>query len=204
MRPFASYIISLTGTVLDIKDAIDCIADVIGDQPDALPNLLDRYYSDDENDDDDALPNKIEETIEIWHPHDCVWIEDIETLSAEMAATAPDLYFSFSGHIEDPSSGANDEMDFQISYKGKKLFSQTTDWYWFIHMDDYPSYSAFSSKFCDLYGNPRYSADDYEGFRACSDEWYVMDGGQGEFSIKAPLRDPIRIKPKKAKGKLIP
>ena len=197
MRPFASYEIALRGTLLDVKEAIDCIADVVKDQYDALPNLFDKHspnIDDDDDDDDNVIPSDIEETIAIWQTHDCVWLEDLETLAADIASFAPNLIFSISGHIEDPSDNAEDEMDFKIWYTNKKLLSQSTDWYWCIHMDDFPDYDTFCSKVCDLYGNPRYSEDDYLGFRASADEWYILDGGHGEFSTNVPLRDPVRIK----------
>ena len=195
MRPFASYEITLRGTLLDVKEAIDCIADAVRDQHDALPNLFDKYSPNvDDDDDDNVVPSDIEETIAIWQTHDCVWLEDLEALAADIASFAPNLIFSISGHIEDPSDSAEDEMDFKICYNNKKLLSQSTDWYWCIHMDDFPDYNTFCSKVCDLYGNPRYSEEDYLGFRASADEWYILDGGHGEFSTEAPLQDPVRIK----------
>ena len=51
MRPFASYEITLVGSFFELKEAIDCIADAIEDQPDVLPNLLDKYYSYEDEDD---------------------------------------------------------------------------------------------------------------------------------------------------------
>lgn len=196
MQAFASYEITLIGTDFEVKEAIECIADIIGDQGDTLTNLLDRYYSDDEEDDEDSedLTSTFEETIEIWQTHDCVWIEDIEKLAMDIAANLPNLQFSISGHIEDCADDAEDEMDFKVFYKSKKLFSQSTDWYWYIHMDDFRDYSDFAAKICDQNRNPRYSKEDYEGFKACADEWYVMDSGMGEFSTNAPMGDPVRIK----------
>ena len=196
MRPYASYTITLKGTELDIRKAIFCITDIIGDQGNVLPELLDRYDYDEINEDDPAV---YEEEIEIWQTRDCVWLEDIESLAADIAITVPNVQFSLSGHIEDPSEDAGDEMVFKIYYQSGKLLSQSTDWYWYVHMDDFPDYASFSAKVCDLYGNPRYSEEDYEGFRACADEWYVLDGGQGEFSTDAPLRDPVRIKLKQSR-----
>lgn len=197
MRAYASYEIKLLGTDSEINGAIDCIADVIGDQADVLPHLLDRYYSDDDEDDDDKQPlGAFEETIEIWQTHDCVWVEDIQKLAVEIALNAPNLQFSIAGHIEDASDDARDEMDFKITYKERKLFSQVTDWYQYIHMDDFKNYSAFAAKFCDRHGNPRYTKEDFEGFRDSADEWYVLDGGSGEFSTRAALGDPVRVKVK--------
>jgi len=123
----------------------------------------------------------------------------LEDLAIDIATTVPAIHFSIKGHIEDTSDNAGDEMDFHIYYQEGKLFSQTTDWYWYLHMDDFPDYASFCVKVCDLYGNPRYSEEDYEGFRACADEWYILDGGQGEVSTDAPLRDPVRIKLKQSR-----
>ena len=191
MLPFASYDIILRGSEVEIRKALFCITDRIGDQGNVLPELLDRYDYDEVDEDDISV---FEEEIEIWQTHDCVWIEDLEDLAIDIATTVPAIYFSIKGHIEDTSDNAGDEMDFRIYYQEGKLFSQTTDWYWYLHMDDFPDYASFCVKVCDLYGNPRYSEEDYEGFRACADEWYVLDGGQGEFSNDVPLRDPVRIK----------
>ena len=197
MRPFASYEITLVGSFFELKEAIDCIADAIEDQPDVLPNLLDKYYS--YEDEDDIIQDKTEESIEIWQTHDCVWLEDIVTLAIQIATFATSLTFSISGHIVDPSDSAEDKMDFKICYENNKLFSQSTDWYWLIHMDDFPDYASFCSKVCDLYGNPRYSEEDYLGFFSTADEWYILDGGQGEFTTHPTFTDPIRIKLKKKK-----
>ena len=84
---------------------------------------------DDEDDCDDVSPIYAED-IEIWQTHDCVWIEDIQKLAVEIAINAPALQFSISGHIEDCSDNAGDEMDFKLVYAGKKLTSQTPVWYW--------------------------------------------------------------------------
>ena len=54
MRPHASYDITLSGSAEDILEALFCITDVICDQNEVLPQLLDKYDSDeDEIDDDD-------------------------------------------------------------------------------------------------------------------------------------------------------
>ena len=200
MRSFASYNIALSGTKLDIREALFCLADVICDQENVLSELLDKYdyeddWDDEDEDDGDTSSTCIEE-VEIWQTHDCVWIEDIEKLATEIALNAPDLQFSFSGHIEDHADNAGDEMDFKLVYNGKKLIKQITDWYQYVHLDDFKNYADFASKVCDLYGNPRYSEEDFEGFKQCADEWYILDGGQGEFSTDAPLGDPIKVKVK--------
>ena len=200
MRSFASYDVTLSGTKSDIREALFCLSDVICDQENVLAELMDKYdYEadwDDEDADDDDISPICTEDIEIWQTHDCVWIEDIEKLAIEIALNAPDLQFSFSGHIEDCSDNAGDEMDFKLIYNGKKLIKQITDWYQYIHMDDFKNYADFASKVCDLYGNPRYSEEDFEGFKQCADEWYILDGGQGEFSADATLGDPIKLKVK--------
>ena len=118
MRPYASYTITLKGTEVDIRKAIFCITDIIGDQGNVLSELLDRYDYDEIDEDDPAV---YEEQIEIWQTRDCVLLEDIESLAADIAITVPDLQFSISGHIEDPSEDAGDEMDFKIYYQSKKL-----------------------------------------------------------------------------------
>ena len=209
MRPHASYDITLSGSAEDILEALFCITDVICDQNDVLPQLLDKYDADEDeidDDDDDCHIAKVddassilEETIDIWQTEDCVWIEDIEKLAAELAICAPTIKFSISGHIDDTSDNAGDEMDFKISYSNNKLISQKTDWYQYIHMDDFEDYYEFGDRFLGADGKPRYSQDDYEGFRQCADEWYVLDGGKGEFSTNAPLGEPVRIKLKKPK-----
>lgn len=196
MRPFASYEITLRGTEAEIRKGLFCITNIIGDQGNVLSELMDLYYSDEMDDND---PSVTEEQIEISETYDCVWIEDIEKLAIDIAMAVPAMQFSIKGHIEDTSDNAGDEMDFHIYYQQGKLFSQATDWYLFIHMDDFSDYASFSAKVCDLYGNPRYSEEDYEGFRACADEWYILDSGQGEFSTDAPLHDPVRIKLNKSR-----
>lgn len=196
MRSFATYIIKLSGARPDIYEAVSCMCDVICDQGSILAELLDKYSCSDDWDDEDDISSQTmcEEEIEIWKTHDCVWIEDIEKLALDIAVNAPNLHFSFFGHIEDCADDAGDEMDFNISYKSKELFSQTTDWYWHIHMEDFRNYTDFSAKISDQYGNPRYTREDYEGFLQTADEWYVLDSGMGEFSTNAPMGDPVRIK----------
>lgn len=200
MRSFASYDITLSGTKSDIREALFCLSDVICDQENVLAELMDKYdYEADWDDEDDCDDNGsyiCTEDIEIWQTHDCVWIEDVQKLAVEIARNAPDLQFSISGHIEDCSDDAGDEMDFKLVYADKKLTSQTTDWYQYIHMDEFKNYAAFAAKFCDRHGNPRYTEEDFNGFRDCADEWYVFDSGYGEFSTTAPLGDPVRLKVK--------
>lgn len=196
MRPFASYKITLRGAKAEIKKGLFCITDIIEDQENELSELIDRYDLDEMDENDPAVT---EEQIEIRETYDCVWIEDIEKLAIDIATAVPAVQFSVKGHIEDTSDDAGDEMDFHVFYQEGKLFLQTTDWYLYIHMVDFPDYASFSAKVCDLYGNPRYSEEDYEGFRACADEWYILDSGQGEFSTDAPLRDPVRIKLNKSR-----
>lgn len=58
----------------------------------------------------------------------------------------------------------------------------------------FENYNAFCRKFCDKYGYPRYTKEDYEGFRVCADEWYVLDSRRGEFSTDVPLENPVKIK----------
>ena len=191
MLPFASYEIKLRGTEVEIRRSLFCITDMIGDQGCVLPELLDRYDIDEIDENDLSVT---EEIIEIWQTHDCVWIEALEELAVNIATTIPTMQFSIKGHIEDASDGAGDGMDFHIFSQESKLFLQTTDWYVYVHMDDFTDYASFSAKVCDSHGNPRYSKEDFEGFRACADEWYILDSGQGEFSTDAPLHDPVRIK----------
>ena len=202
MKSYATYDISISGSKVDIREALFCMADVICDQNTTISELIDKYdfYDDIDDEDDDCTMvshASYEEDIEIWQTQDCVWIEDIQKLAEEIVSVAPEIRFSFVGHIEDCSDDAGDEMDFKILYKDKKLTLQKSDWYQFIHMDDFESYDVFASRFHNCYGQPRYSKEDFEGFRDCADEWYVLNGGKGEFSTNAPLGEPVRIKPKK-------
>lgn len=202
MKSFATYDISISGTKADIREALFCLADAIFDQETTISELIDKYDADDDIEDEDEEYTGItlsscNEDIEIWQTHDCVWIEDIQKLAEEIVSIVPEIIFSFAGHIEDCSDEAGDEMDFKITYKGKKLTLQKSDWYQYIHMDDFKNYAVFASRFHNRHGQPRYSEEDYEGFRECADEWYVLDGGNGEFSTNAPLGEPVRIKLKK-------
>jgi len=89
-------------------------------------------------------------------------------------------------------------MDFLIEYKKGKLTSKTSDWYIHIYMDDFEDYYAFAEKFAGSDGGTRYTEEDYNGFCECADEWYVLDGGNGEFSTVVPLGKAVKIKiPKK-------
>ena len=57
MRSFASYNIALSGTKLDIREALFCLADVICDQENVLSELLDKYdYEDDWDDEEENIP----------------------------------------------------------------------------------------------------------------------------------------------------
>lgn len=203
MRSHASYDITLSGTRKDLLQALFCLADIICNQDNILAELIDKYdldedFYEEECEDEEAII--CAEDIAIWQTCDCVWIEDIQGLAIEMARVAPEIRFSISGHIEDLSDNAGDEMDFIFTYENKKLFSQSTDWYQYIHMDDFDSYTTFATKFCDCYGKPRYSKEDFEGFKQCADEWYVLDSGAGEFSTNAPMGERVRIKISKAKS----
>lgn len=198
MQSYATYNISLTGSKIGIRKALFCLADIILDQGGTIAELLDKYDDNDDFDDDDdygLLKDQIyTEELEIWQTHNCVWMEDIQSLAINMALEAPEVCFSFVGHIEDHSENAGDEMDFRLTYDRRKLIEQTSDWYQYVCMDEYESYAAFAEKFCDSHGNPRYSKEDFDGFRQCSDEWYVLDGGTGEFSAKVLLNDPVKVR----------
>ena len=61
-------------------------------------------------------------------------------------------------------------------------------------MTTFGYYKEFCEQFSDLEGNPRYSEEDYLGFKECADEWYVLGSGKGEFSKDVPLGDPKKIK----------
>ncbi len=195
MSACATYTISLSGPSFDVMDMIAFLSEKINDQ-DCFQdfNLTNRFCDNDDDDEDDidfTLFHR-EELIEVYETHDCVWLEDIEDLAKAMVHESSDVLFSISGHIEDSES--DDMMDFKICYTGKKLISQSSCWYIYIHMDEFKSYESFCRKFSDKYGHPRYTEEDYEGFKACADEWYVMDSGMGEFSVDVSLNEPVRIK----------
>ena len=194
MNACATYTISLSGPSFDVMDIIAFLAERIDDQNcfDVF-NLKNRFSDNDEDDDDyDFTLLQREEYIEIYETHAYVWLEDIEDLAKEMVQISPSVLFCIAGHIEDSENG--DLMDFNIQYTGRKLTSQSSCWYIYIHMDEFENYNAFCQKFCDKYGNPRYTEEDYEGFCACADEWYVLDSGSGEFSTDVPLEEPTKIK----------
>ena len=154
MCAFASYVIALKGTYAELRDGLRCIIDTIGDQGNFLSELIARYNLDEI---DENNPAATEEQIEIRNARHCVWIEDLEKLAIDIAMAVPAMWFSIKGHIKDTSDGAGDEMDFLIFHQAGKLFLQSTDWYLYIHMDDFQDYASFSAKVCDLYGNPRFS-----------------------------------------------
>jgi len=194
MNACATYTISLSGPSFDVMDIIAFLAEQIDDQNcfDDF-NLKSRFSDNDEDDDDyDFTLLQRDEYIEIYETHAYVWLEDIEDLAKEMVQISPSVSFSIAGHIED--SEDSDLMDFNIQYTGRKLTSQSSCWYIYIHMDEFENYNTFCQKFSDKYGNPRYTEEDYEGFRACADEWYVLDSGNGEFSTDVPLEEPTKIK----------
>jgi len=218
----ASYSIMLCGNTAQLKEAAELLEDVINDHgcfSDYLQVCLngakqkysrDKYVEDDEDDwdddddyegdlDDAYTPQVKEEYFEIEETHACVWIEDILQLANDLAYYIPALSFSFSGHIEDSTHGVEDMMDFEIGYIDKKLTIKQTCWYICIYMDDFEDYDSFAQKFSDQHGNPRYSEEDYQGFLDCANSWYVLDSGQGEFSVDVPFEKSVRIKIKKPK-----
>lgn len=197
MNACANYVITLRGKDSDIAEAVEILSEVISDQDCFSPFLhrsscnADCEYT--------HSPSAVEESFIVKETHKCVWLEDILDLANILAYYLPAIAFSLSGHIEDFAGHIEDMMDFKITYQNKKLTSQSTCWYTHIFMDDFADYDAFCTAVCDLYGNPRYTEEDYEGFRDCAKEWYVLESGQGEFSTDVPFDDPVRIKVKRPK-----
>jgi hypothetical protein len=204
MKAYASYTVSLSGSYIDILDAVDFLSEEISDQDCWSEFKNDYFYDDDDYDEDDELekqessgtdtPDCLEEYFEVWETQKCVWIEDIQKVAAELACMVPELNFIIKGHIADNTDNADDMMDFLIEYKKGKLTSRTSDWYIHIYMDDFEDYYEFGDKFTGPNGTPRYSEEDYEGFCQCADEWYVLDSGNGEFSTDVPLGKPTKVK----------
>lgn len=203
MKAYASYTITLTGSYVDILDAVDFLSSEIDDQDCWGEFSNPCFYScDDEEDEDDGnddrgVNNSLSETFDVYETCKYIWLEDLSKLAAELSCIAPCLCFSISGYTTDNSDGSEEMMDYLIDYKNGKLLSRSSCWYIHIYMDEFSCYDAFRRKFSDKYGNARYSEEDYEGFRECAAEWYVLDGGNGEFSTNVPLGEPVRIKLKK-------
>ena len=189
--------ITLRGNDPNITEAVEMLSEVISDQ-DCFSTVL-RRPSHNADYEDTHSPSIVEESFMVEKTHKCVWLEDILDLANNLAYYLPGIAFSISGHIEDFAGHIEDMMDFRITYQNKKLTSHSTCWYIHIFMDDFADYDAFCTAVCDLYGNPRYTEEDYEGFRDCAKEWYVLDSGQGEFSTDVPFDDPVRIKIKRPK-----
>lgn len=193
MGAYASYRITIVGNAIDINRAIKKLRDTIPDQECFRFHSLSNYSAKEY----DLSSSFIEVSFHVVKTHSCVWIEDIGDLANYLAFYIPALSFSISGRIYDCTDDLDDMMDFRINYRPKKLTMECTCWYIHIFMDNYVDYDAFCSIICDQYGNPRYSEEDYNGFRDCSNEWYVLDSGQGEFSIDISFDDPVRIKIKR-------
>lgn len=207
----ASYSIVIKGYWAHIKEAVELLETAIDDHScfsdyleSQTKNVTQKHSWDKslyEKDDDNGEDQQVqEEYFDVEETRSCVWLEDILALANEIAYIVPDLLFSFSGHIEDSSEKAGDLMDFEITYQNKKLVSRSTSWYICIYMDEIDDYEAFCKTLCDQYGKPRYSEEEYEGFRECANEWFVLDSGQGEFSSNVPMGDPIRHKVKRPKN----
>lgn len=88
---------------------------------------------------------------------------------------------------------------FEVEYSNKKLTTRETCWYICVHMHEFKNYEAFAKIFTDRHGNPRYTEEDYLGFLNCADKWYVLESGQGEFSVDVPFGDIVRVKIRKPK-----
>lgn len=200
MNAYASYVITLCGNNPDIIAAAKMLNEVISNQ-DCFPNFLHRSARS-TNPENTHSSSTVQEYFIVEKTHKCVWLEDILDLANNLAYYLPNTTFSISGRIEDFASHIVDMMDFKITYQNKKLTSQSTCWYIHIFMDDFVDYEAFCAAVCDLYGNPRYTEEDYKGFRDCAKEWYVLESGQGEFSTDVPFDDPVRIKIKRPKKSL--
>lgn len=192
MHVHSTYTITISGANADVALAIDYLASILTDQS-YFQNLSCARSSNSDNEKDDIISNR-EESIQIDNTHSCVWIEDIEQLAIEMVLRVPTLNFSISGYVVDNTVGVGDKMDFLVQYSNKKLTSSSSAWYISINMDDFIDYESFCSKICDLYGNPRYSEEDFEFFRLCSKEWYVLDSGLGEFTTNVDLGKPVKLK----------
>ena len=208
MKACSSFIISVSGSYADILEAVDYLSETIIDQScwtefakNYSINDSDDYDEDEDQEEperDDKCSEPMDECFEVWDTQECVWIEDIQKMAAELSYLVPKIDFVINGYTEDNIDGNGDRMNFLIEYKNGKLTSRISDWYIHIYIDDFEDYYAFSERFIGPDGQPRYTEEDYNGFLECADEWYVLDSGNGEFSTDVPLGKAVKIKiPKK-------
>lgn len=141
----------------------------------------------------------VEEHFDVIDTTVCVWTEDIFQLANDLAYYSPDISFSISGCTIDFSEDIEDMIMFEVEYSNKKLTTRETCWYICVQMHEFSNYEAFAKIFTDRRGNPRYTEEDYLGFLNCADKWYVLESGQGEFSVDVPFGDTVRVKIRKPK-----
>ena len=209
MKACSNFIISISGSYVDILEAVDYLSETITDQSCWTEFTRNRFNNEPDDYDEDDAPEELEsanknpsepmaECFEVCDTQECVWIEDIQKMAAELSYLVPEIDFVIKGYIEDNIDGNGDMMDFLIEYRKGKLTSKASDWYIHIYMNDFEDYYAFADKFAGTDGNPRYTEEDYIGFCECAPEWFVLDSGNGEFSTDVPLGKAVRIRiPKK-------
>ena len=196
MDVYSTYSIFLSGKDEDLRQATALLRDTIIDQN--CFSAFDSISEDDNSDDEYSTSIASDERFfEVVETSECVWLEDVESLAAELVALVPEITFSISGQIHDSTPKADDRMDFLVEYRKHSLTSSKSCWYRCIDMETFENYNSFCQNVCDHNGNPRYSEEDYNAFCDCAKIWYVLDGGSGEFSSSVSLSPPKRLKIKK-------
>ena len=110
MNVYSTYSIFLSGKDEDLRQATALLRDTIIDQN--CFSAFDSISEDDDSDDEYCTSIASDERFfEVVETSECVWLEDVESLAAELVALVPEITFSISGQIHDSTPKADDRID---------------------------------------------------------------------------------------------
>ena len=114
-------------------------------------------------------------------------VDEVEEMANALTSAAPDAKFTIVGTVENHDY----YMDFEIAYDSKEMVIKSSDWYdsYFICRENFKNYEDF----CDITGlESKVSREQFDEWLKEECEISVLDSGEGEVCLKAPLSKRVK------------
>lgn len=156
---------------------------IIGNDDDktAIMDVISCKLKDNDKFDEDGV-------MEVEQTYDVVWLEDIQTLAAEMAKAAKECEFTIEGVVDTSESGG-EYMDFKIQYKEGKLTSDSSCWYIEDSTDTYgDNYETYCEEKEYEEGEEPITQEEFDDIiKKHSGYFFILDRWKGTVALEVPL-----------------
>ena len=123
-------------------------------------------------------------SLEITENYTVVYIEDLMEFAENIAKLAPNAEFAMDGTV-DTSETAGEYMDFSIEYSDREVVVHYSEWY--VYLGLYDSYEDFCEEFDEVYGEHRYTEEQFEELMNSDEDWFVIEDSEKTLIRNVPL-----------------